>query len=382
MIESFKFNVVVARIMELVNATRKAIDGDVGAADPAVREAAEAVAIALNLFAPYTAEDMWEMLGHEPTVALAGWRQADPTLLVEDSVTAIVQVDGKVRDRLHVPAAIGAEELERLARASEAVTKYVGEKTIATVVVRPPRLVNVVTRRNNRHALIPPRRLPGRALHNLTPSAPGQGPPRLASRHDCPVAGAAHQVAGRSRRSGRAADRRARGLGADLGVLRSGHNPHDRGIRRALPAPRRTLPRVFVHILGAVAKPGLYELHDGDRAVDAIAAAGGFTAKADQQQLNLARLVSDGEQIYVPEIGEVPGPSSRSTDGTAAGAKVNLNTADQSTLETLPRVGPAMAARIIAWREANGRFSTIEDLMNITGIGEKTFADLKDLVTV
>ena len=139
---------------------------------------------------------------------------------------------------------------------------------------------------------------------------------------------------------------------------------------------------VFVHVLGAVAKPGLYELHEGDRVVDAIAAAGGFTAKADQQQLNLARLISDGEQIYVPRIGEAPAPSSRSANGTAAGAKVNLNTADQSTLETLPRVGPAMAARIIAWREANGRFSTIEDLMNITGIGEKTFADLKNLVTV
>jgi leucyl-tRNA synthetase len=145
-IESFKFNVAVARIMELVNATRKAIDGDIGAADPAVREAAETVAIALSLFAPYTAEDMWARLGHEPTVALAGWRQADPALVVEESVTAIVQVDGKVRDRLEVPAGIDAEELERLARASDAVTRYVGERTIATVVVRPPRLVNVVTR--------------------------------------------------------------------------------------------------------------------------------------------------------------------------------------------------------------------------------------------
>ena len=146
-------------------------------------------------------------------------------------------------------------------------------------------------------------------------------------------------------------------------------------------ASPRTLT-LFVHILGAVAKPGLYELHDGDRAVDAIAAAGGFTAKADQQQLNLARFISDGEQIYVAEKGEVQDASGSSAHGTAKGAKVNLNTADAATLETLPRVGPAMAARIIAWREANGRFSTVEDLMNITGIGEKTFADLKDLVTV
>jgi competence protein ComEA len=148
-------------------------------------------------------------------------------------------------------------------------------------------------------------------------------------------------------------------------------------------APRAHEVAVFVHILGAVAKPGLYELHDGDRAVDAIAAAGGFTAKADQQQLNLARFISDGEQLYVPEKGEAPVASSRGNAlGAANGAKVNLNTADESTLETLPRVGPAMAARIIAWREANGRFSSVEDLMNVTGIGEKTFADLKDLVTV
>jgi competence protein ComEA len=148
------------------------------------------------------------------------------------------------------------------------------------------------------------------------------------------------------------------------------------------PSPSRRTLTVFVHILGAVAKPGLYELHDGDRAVDAIAAAGGFTAKADQQQLNLARFISDGEQIYVAEKGEAQDTPGGSEHAKANGAKVNLNTADADALETLPRVGPAMAARIIAWREANGRFSTVEDLMNITGIGEKTFADLKDLVTV
>jgi competence protein ComEA len=142
---------------------------------------------------------------------------------------------------------------------------------------------------------------------------------------------------------------------------------------------------LFVHILGAVAKPGLYQLHDGARAVDAVAAAGGFTAEADRQQLNLARLVSDGEQIYVPKVGEAgTGPPGSSAVGGAGaiGGKVNINTASESDLETLPRVGPTMAKRIIAWREANGRFATIEDLMSVTGIGEKTFAELKDLVTV
>jgi competence protein ComEA len=134
---------------------------------------------------------------------------------------------------------------------------------------------------------------------------------------------------------------------------------------------------VFVHIVGAVVHPGLYELRDGDRVVDVVAAAGGLTATADEAQLNLARRVSDGEQIFVPEIGAAPAAAA----GTVGG-KVNINTADSTTLETLPRVGPAMAERIIAWRTANGRFSAIEDLMSVTGIGAKTFDGFKDLITI
>ena len=89
--------------MELVNATRKTIDSGAGPADPAVREAAEATAMILDLFAPHTAEEMWEMLGYEPFVGLVPWRKADPTLLVEETVTAVVQIDGKVRATLEVP---------------------------------------------------------------------------------------------------------------------------------------------------------------------------------------------------------------------------------------------------------------------------------------
>lgn len=146
LIESFKFNVLVARIMELVNATRKTIDSGAGGADAAVREATEAIAIALSLFAPYTAEEMWEKLGHEPTVALAGWRKADRTLLVEESVTAVVQVNGKVRDRLEVSPKISGDELEALARASAAVVRSIGDAEIVNVIVRAPRLVNIATR--------------------------------------------------------------------------------------------------------------------------------------------------------------------------------------------------------------------------------------------
>ena len=138
---------------------------------------------------------------------------------------------------------------------------------------------------------------------------------------------------------------------------------------------------VFVHILGAVAVPGLYELREGDRAVDAVAAAGGFADGADQSQLNLARFVTDGEQIVVPVVGAAP-PAAPGGGGAAVAGKVNINTADAATLETLPQIGPAMAARIIEWRETNGRFSAIEDLMSVSGVGEKTYDSLKELVTV
>ncbi|MCX7522290.1 leucine--tRNA ligase [Microbacterium sp. STN6] len=146
LVEAFKFNVVVARLMELVNATRKAIDTGAGAADPAVREAAETIALALNLFAPYTAEDMWQRLGYEPSVALAQWPAPDASLLVEQSVTSIIQVDGKVRDRLEVSPRIDAEELEALARASQAVQRTVADREIVNVIVRAPRVVNIATR--------------------------------------------------------------------------------------------------------------------------------------------------------------------------------------------------------------------------------------------
>ena len=143
-VETMRFNVAVARVMELVNATRKAVDSGPGAADPAVREAVEAVAVMLSLFAPYTAEDMWERLGHEPTVALAGWPVADPTLLVEDTVTCVVQVAGKVRARLDVPPSIGEDELRELATSDPAVVRALDGRAVRTVVVRPPRLVNIV----------------------------------------------------------------------------------------------------------------------------------------------------------------------------------------------------------------------------------------------
>ncbi|QDZ16666.1 competence protein ComEA [Humibacter ginsenosidimutans] len=144
---------------------------------------------------------------------------------------------------------------------------------------------------------------------------------------------------------------------------------------------------LYVHVLGAVTHPGLYTLPTGSRVVDAVGAAGGMTHDADQSGVNLARQLSDGEQLIVPHVGETVTSPVGSANGAAgaggiAGGKVNLNTATETELETLPRVGPAMAAKILDWRTQNGRFTSVEDLMNISGVGQKTFDALKDQVTV
>jgi leucyl-tRNA synthetase len=144
LIESFRFNVVIARTMELVNITRKAIDSGCGPKDPAVREAVEAITIVLSLFAPYTSEEMWEILGHKELVSKVGWPQVDPQLLVRDSVVCVVQVSGKLRARLDVSPDISAEELEKLALQSPNVVKILDGKAVRTVIVRAPKLVNIV----------------------------------------------------------------------------------------------------------------------------------------------------------------------------------------------------------------------------------------------
>jgi len=146
LVDAHRFNVVVARVMELVNLTRKAIDSGPGASDPAVREAAEAVAVILSLVAPYTAEEMWSHLGHDPTVAHAGWPAVDEALLVEDAVTAIVQVQGKLRAKLEVSPDISEADLESLAMADAKVQRALEGKTVGKVIVRAPRLVNIVAR--------------------------------------------------------------------------------------------------------------------------------------------------------------------------------------------------------------------------------------------
>ena len=143
-VESFRFNVAVARIMELVNATRKAIDSGCGGADPAVREAAEAIAISLSLVAPYTAEDMWERLGHKPSVALAGWPTIDESLLGADNVTVVLQISGKIKDRIEVSPSISKDELEKLALENDVIKAEIAGATIKKIITVAPKLVNIV----------------------------------------------------------------------------------------------------------------------------------------------------------------------------------------------------------------------------------------------
>lgn len=154
----------------------------------------------------------------------------------------------------------------------------------------------------------------------------------------------------------------------------SGGDDHDAG-------------RVVVHVAGAVADPRLVELDAGSRVADAIEAAGGATAEAILASVNLARLVTDGEQIFVPDASSpalaepAAGPAADPESGAGDGM-VNLNSADEAALEALPRVGPALASRILEWREQHGGFERVEQLLEVSGIGAKTFEGLRELVVV
>lgn len=173
-----------------------------------------------------------------------------------------------------------------------------------------------------------------------------------------------------------------------IGILRTTTAPVETVTITETDAPLATSPSgapVYVHVSGAVALPGLYRLDEGARVVDAVSAAGGFGDAADQAAVNLARVVSDGEQLHVPVIGEAPPPApapGAAGGATAPGGKVDLNSADLATLDTLPRIGPAMAQRIIDWRDQNGRFTSVDDLLAVPGIGDKMLAALRELVTV
>lgn len=143
-----------------------------------------------------------------------------------------------------------------------------------------------------------------------------------------------------------------------------------------------------VHVSGAVQAPGVVTLPAGSRVHDAIAAAGGLASVAEASALNLARIVVDGEQIHVPAVGEHdpeasgPGPPEAASGGIAPDGRVDVNRASAEQLESLPGIGPAKAAAIITHRETEGPFAVPGDLRAVPGIGERTFQQLADLVTV
>lgn len=165
-------------------------------------------------------------------------------------------------------------------------------------------------------------------------------------------------------------------------------------------APAGTTPaaKVYVHVVGRVRSPGVVTVPAGARVEEAIEGAGGVREGADLAQVNLARPVVDGEQVVVPReggttpvAGGVPAPAGPTAPAAAPGgpagtaapsAPVDLNTADQATLETLPGVGPVLAARIVEWRTTNGGFTTVEELDEVSGIGEKLYAQISPKVTV
>lgn len=160
-----------------------------------------------------------------------------------------------------------------------------------------------------------------------------------------------------------------------FGILRGQAPPSESVSLSDVDATAEPSGELYVHVLGAVTKPGLYVLDLNARLVDALAAAGGTTEDADLSAINLARVLEDGEQIVVPVLGAQAGEPAAAApvDG-----RVDLNSADQAALESLPRIGPALAERIIAWREENGRFRSVDDLLAVPGIGEKLLAGLRD----
>jgi len=182
-------------------------------------------------------------------------------------------------------------------------------------------------------------------------------------------------------------------LGILLGLLLAGgiwltaRPPQGESVElRPAPTPKP----LRVHVAGAVVRPGVYELPEDSRVLDAVEAAGGFVAEADKSALNLAALVDDAERLDVPYVAgyeptETSGfvvvstgtPSSSNGEGL-----VNINTATLGELDALPGIGPTTAQRIIDYRNENGEFGSIEDIINVPGIGPATYDELKDLITV
>ena len=166
-------------------------------------------------------------------------------------------------------------------------------------------------------------------------------------------------------------------VGFGVFVFGSSARPISQSVRKINQSSTQvTTAKIYVHIAGKVKKPGIYQLDSGSRVFDLVLLAGGFTAKANQASVNLARVLTDGEQVIISDF------SGGSKSADSSSNLISLNMSSESALEALPGVGPALAGRIVDWREANGGYKTKEDLLNVAGIGDKLFASIKELVTL
>lgn len=158
---------------------------------------------------------------------------------------------------------------------------------------------------------------------------------------------------------------------------------------------KNNLKNIVIHITGSITNPGIVKLQEGARIIDAIEAAGGLTQEADTARINLAYSIEDGQKIYIPSIHDPKESEQREEYITSEAGQevikegestktnlVNINTAKQTELETIPGVGPSTATKIIEFREKNGKFQTIEDIKNVNGIGEAKFNNMKDKICV
>jgi competence protein ComEA len=177
--------------------------------------------------------------------------------------------------------------------------------------------------------------------------------------------------------------------GAGLWYVRSLPKPvqvradHDPAVAMASGSPTPSPALLLVDVAGWVRRPGVYEFHEGDRVIDAIDAAGGARPGAALESLNLAAPLTDGTQILVPKQNAAPVASSApGTTATGTTAKVNVNTGSSEELQTLPGIGEVLAQNIIDYRTQNGPFASIDDLVEVSGIGDVTLSNIEDLVTV
>ena len=180
-------------------------------------------------------------------------------------------------------------------------------------------------------------------------------------------------------------------LGLVVSAVKNSGQEEVQAQEQAVAAEEETAAVIYVDVGGEVNQPSVVELSDGSRVTDAIAAAGGLTEKADLTDINRAAFVSDGEKIFIPSqeadledgvLSADGGSNGSGSSGRSSDGKININTADSTQLQELNGVGPATAEKIIAYRKQNGRFQSIEDIKNVSGIGDKTYEKLKDHIRV